>query len=413
MSRTKVVTIGLGYIGLPTSALIAQNEIIVQGVDINQNVVDTVNSGNVHIIEPDLDAMVKNVVDTKFLRASISPEPANAFLICVPTPFKKDYTPDLSFIESAANAIAPVLKKGNLIILESTSPVGATEQLSEWLANARPDLIFPKNGSTATDIHIAYCPERILPGQMLRELVENDRVIGGLTAACSEAAKELYGLFVEGNCITTNARTAEMCKLVENSFRDLNIAFANELSIICDQQNIDTWELISVANRHPRVNILQPGVGVGGHCIAVDPYFIISQNPDTAKLISVGRQVNKSKTSYVIQKIASKAEKENTKNVIVLGITFKPDIDDVRESPALLVVTQLLSEGYEIKVIEPNLTQLPDVLSSKGVQLINSIDDLGDDDHCVVAVLVSHKAFKANSDKLLELDALDFCGVTK
>ena len=201
--------------------------------------------------------------------------------------------------------------------------------------------MFPKNGSTATDNHIAYCPERILPGQMLRELVENDRVIGGLTVACSEAAKDLYGLFVEGNCITTDARTAEMCKLVENSFRDLNIAFANELSIICDQQNIDTWELISVANRHPRVNILQPGVGVGGHCIAVDPYFIISQNPDTAKLISVGRQVNKSKTSHVIQKIASKAEKENTKNVIVLGITFKPDIDDVRESPALLVVTQL------------------------------------------------------------------------
>ena len=288
--QTKTVSIiGLGYIGLPTAAVFASRKVKVIGVDVNQQAVDTINRGQIHIVEPDLDMVVQAAVNQGYLRATTQPEPADAFLIAVPTPFKADHNgghePDLRFIEAASQSIAPVLKPGDLVILESTSPVGATEQMAGWLAAARPDLSFPQTHGAASDIRIAYCPERVLPGHVLRELLQNDRVIGGMTPKCSEAAASLYKIFVEGECVITTARTAEMCKLTENSFRDVNIAFANELSIICDKQGINVWELIRLANRHPRVNILQPGPGVGGHCIAVDPWFIVSQSPDEARLI--------------------------------------------------------------------------------------------------------------------------------
>src|SRR5690554_4026144 len=296
MNFSTICMIGLGYIGLPTAAAFASRKIKVIGVDVNPDTVATINRGEIHIVEPDLDMVVQAAVTEGYLRATSTPEPADAFLIAVPTPFKGDsHDPDLSYIEAAADAIAPVLQKGNLVILESTSPVGATEKLAEWLAEARPDLTFPQTEGENSDIRIAHCPERVLPGHVLRELVQNDRIIGGMTPKCSEAACELYKTFVEGECVTTNARTAEMCKLTENSFRDVNIAFANELSIICDQLDISVWELIRLANRHPRVSILQPGPGVVGHCIAVDPWFIVSKARDSAKLIKTARLVNDNK----------------------------------------------------------------------------------------------------------------------
>jgi nucleotide sugar dehydrogenase len=287
-----VAMIGLGYIGLPTAAMLASRKIKVIGVDINQHAVDTINKGKIHIVEPELDMIVSAAVSQGYLRATTKPEPADAFLIAVPTPFMGDHDPDVRFVEAAAKSIAPVLKKGDLVILESTSPVGTTEQMAEWLAKARSDLSFPQQNGEAADINIAYCPERVLPGRVVHELVNNDRVIGGMTERCSQRAIELYKTFVEAECIKTNARTAEMCKLTENSFRDVNIAFANELSIICDKLSINAWELIRLANRHPRVNILNPGPGVGGHCIAVDPWFIVAKTPSEANLIRTAREVN-------------------------------------------------------------------------------------------------------------------------
>src|SRR5690554_1195975 len=299
MDFNTISMVGLGYIGLPTAAVIASRRKKVIGVDVNPTAVETINRGEVHIVEPELDIVVHSAVKEGYLRATLDPEPADAFLIAVPTPFKaedgKEHVPDLKYIESAAKAIAPVLEKGNLVILESTSPVGATERMAEWLAEACPDLVFPQAGGEASDIRIAHCPERVLPGHVIRELVSNDRVIGGMTPKCSEAAAELYGLFVEGECVKTTARTAEMAKLTENSFRDVNIAFANELSLICDKLEIDVWELIELANRHPRVSILKPGPGVGGHCIAVDPWFIVSETPEQARLIRTAREVNDGK----------------------------------------------------------------------------------------------------------------------
>ncbi|MCP3697570.1 MAG: UDP-N-acetyl-D-mannosamine dehydrogenase, partial [Aliivibrio sp.] len=289
MSFKKISVIGLGYIGLPTAAVIASRGIEVIGVDVNQHAVDTINQGNIHIVEPDLDIVVRGVVTTGNLRATTTPEPAEAFMIAVPTPFKEGNAPDLKYIEAAAKAIAPVLEKGNLIILESTSPVGATEKLSAWLKESRPDLSFPQDAGDSADIKVAHCPERVLPGYVLQELIANDRVIGGMSKACSERAVELYQTFVRGECIITNARTAEMAKLTENSFRDVNIAFANELSVISDKLKINVWELIKLANRHPRVNILNPGPGVGGHCIAVDPWFIVDSCPEEAKIIRQAR----------------------------------------------------------------------------------------------------------------------------
>ena len=307
MSFETISVIGLGYIGLPTAAMFASRKKKVIGVDVNQHAIDTINRGEIHIVEPDLDMIVHAAVNEGYLKATLTPEPADAFLIAVPTPFKDSDSeipePDLKYIKSAANAIAPVLKKGDLVILESTSPVGATEQMAAWLADIRGDLSFPQDAGDEADVNVAHCPERVLPGHVVRELVENDRVIGGMSSKCSERAVELYKTFVIGECVVTNARTAEMAKLTENSCRDVQIAFANELSIICDKLDINVWELISLANRHPRINILQPGPGVGGHCIAVDPWFLVDLDPKKANLIYKARQVNLDKEKWVINKI--------------------------------------------------------------------------------------------------------------
>lgn len=396
----KVSVIGLGYIGLPTAAVIASRGMNVIGVDVNQHAVDTINAGNVHIIEPDLDIVVRSAVQAGNLRATTIPEKADAFMVAVPTPFKESYAADLSYIESAAKAIAPVLEEGNLVILESTSPVGATEELAKWLAEARPDLTFPQTHGSEADINVAHCPERVLPGHVLRELVENDRVIGGMSDRCSQQAVKLYKTFVAGECLLTTARTAEMAKLTENSFRDVNIAFANELSMICDKLDINVWELIKLANRHPRVNILNPGPGVGGHCIAVDPWFIVSSAPDTAKLIRQAREVNDSKPHYVLNQILEAVEQFKKPVVACLGIAFKADIDDLRESPAL-DITKMLAEKNNAKVlvVEPNITKLPESLSKLGVELVSLEEALSQSN--TLAVLVDHKEFKAIPPELV------------
>jgi UDP-N-acetyl-D-mannosaminuronic acid dehydrogenase len=402
MTFETISVVGLGYIGLPTAAVFASRKIKVIGVDVNQATVDTINRGEIHIVEPDLDMVVHAAVTEGYLWATVTPEPADAFLIAVPTPLRGDHEPDLSYIESAAKAIALVLKAGDLVILESTSPVGTTEQVSIWLSLARPDLTFPQAAGENSDIRIAHCPERVLPGCVLRELVQNDRVIGGMTDKCSTAAVTLYKTFVEGDCIVTNARTAEMAKLTENSFRDVNIAFANELSIICDKQGINVWELISLANRHPRVDILQPGPGVGGHCIAVDPWFVVSQSPKEARLIRTAREVNEAKPKWVIEKInatigrclvsqPNKTAKEIT--LVCFGLAFKSDIDDLRESPALEIVKQLAAiHSGPVLVVEPNIETLP--TSLRGIAKLISVSE-GIARADVGIMLVDHKEFKA------------------
>lgn len=402
MEFKRISVVGLGYIGLPTAAVFASRGIEVIGVDVNQKAVDTINRGEIHIVEPDLDIVVKSVVSMGKLRATTTPEQAQAFLIAVPTPFKgDDHEPDLSYIEKAANAIAPVLEKGNLVILESTSPVGATEQMAAWLAAARPDLTFPQHAGEQADIQVAHCPERVLPGHVLRELVSNDRVIGGMTPNCSAKAVALYKTFVMGECVVTNARTAEMAKLTENSFRDVNIAFANELSMICDKLKINVWELIKLANRHPRVNILNPGPGVGGHCIAVDPWFIVNSCPNEAKLIHQARLVNDYKPQYVIEKITAAADQFKKPVIACLGLAFKADIDDLRESPALDIVKHLAEQGIgRIVAVEPNIHELPAALATAGVELTSLEQAL--EQANVVVVLVDHKQFKT-CDKSLFL----------
>ncbi|HEG8119995.1 TPA: UDP-N-acetyl-D-mannosamine dehydrogenase, partial [Campylobacter jejuni] len=383
--------------------IFASRKIKVIGVDINQNIVDIINKGKIHIVEPGLDILVHMVVNDGYLKATTLPEEADAFIIAVPTPFKGDnHEPNLDYIEMASKAIAKVLKKGNLVILESTSPVGTTEQMAKWLAEERSDLSFPHQCGEVSDIKIAHCPERVLPGQVIRELVENDRIIGGMTQKCAEYAIRLYKIFVQGECIMTNARTAEMTKLTENSFRDLNIAFANELSILCDKLDINVWELIKLANRHPRVNILQPGCGVGGHCIAVDPWFIVYQNPNEAKIIKTAREVNDNKPNFVVQKIKKKIKDILGPKIACLGLAFKPDIDDLRESPALDIVIKLASENAsQILVVEPNIKQLPLKLQNKrNIKLVCLSQALDEAD--VVAVLVRHKEFiEVQSDKVV------------
>ncbi len=408
MSFEKISVIGLGYIGLPTAAVFASRKKKVIGVDVNKKAVDTINRGEIHIVEPDLDMVVHAAVTEGYLKAVTTPEPADAFLIAVPTPFKGDHEPDLGYIESASKAIAQVLKKGNLVILESTSPVGATEQMAEWMAQARPDLTFPQTHGEESDIRVAHCPERVLPGHVLRELVQNDRVIGGMTAKCSEKAAALYKTIVEGECVITNARTAEMCKLTENSFRDVNIAFANELSMICDKLDINVWELIRLANRHPRVNILQPGPGVGGHCIAVDPWFIVSKTPDLARLIRTAREVNDYKPKWVVEQIKigiaeyllnnpHKTSKDIT--IVCFGLAFKPDIDDLRESPAVEVAKEILSfHKGRVLAVEPNVNSLPECLR-QGVCLIEAESAVSDAD--IFVLLVDHKEFKEIPKKAL------------
>jgi len=401
MSFNTISVIGLGYIGLPTAAAFASRQKKVVGVDINQHAVETINRGAIHIVEPDLDLLVRQAVDAGFLRAVTQPEPADAFLIAVPTPFKGDHLPDMKFVESAARSLAPVLKKGDLIILESTSPVGATEQMAAWLAEVRPDLSFPQQAGEQSDINIAYCSERVLPGQVMVELIKNDRVIGGMTSVCSRRASDLYNIFLEGECVITHSRTAEMCKLTENSFRDVNIAFANELSLICDAQGINVWELISLANRHPRVNILQPGPGVGGHCIAVDPWFIVAQNPELARIIRTAREVNDSKPHWVVERVkAALADCLTTTGkraadikIACFGLAFKPNIDDLRESPAV-EVTHLIADWHagETWAVEPNVHQLPASLADKVT--LHPLDRALEEADLLV-MLVDHKPFKA------------------
>jgi UDP-N-acetyl-D-mannosaminuronic acid dehydrogenase len=398
MSFKKVSVIGLGYIGLPTAAVLASRGLEVVGVDVNQQAVDTINEGRIHIVEPDLDIVVRGVVTTGNLRATTIPEPAEAFMIAVPTPFKEGNTPDLKYIEAAAKTIAPVLEKGNLVILESTSPVGATEKLAGWLKEARPDLTFPQDLGDSADIKIAHCPERVLPGYVLQELVSNDRVIGGMSKACSEKAVLLYETFVRGECVITNARTAEMAKLTENSFRDVNIAFANELSVICDKLKINVWELIKLANRHPRVNILSPGPGVGGHCIAVDPWFIVDSCPEEANIIRQARLTNDAKPYYVIEQITKAADQFKKPVIACLGLAFKADIDDLRESPAVQIVQQLADSNIgDILAVEPNIKQLPAKMQGSNIELVTLETAL--EKANVIVVLVDHKQFKA-ADKM-------------
>ena len=414
-----VSMIGLGYIGLPTAAILASRKIKVVGVDVNSLAVETINKGRIHIIEPELDMIVSAAVSQGYLRATTVPVPADAFLIAVPTPFMGDHQPDISFVRTAAVSIAPVIKKGDLIILESTSPVGTTERMSEWLAQERPDLSFPHQKGEVADINIAYCPERVLPGKVVRELVNNDRVIGGMTPRCSQKAIELYKIFVEGECIKTDSRTAEMCKLIENSYRDVNIAFANEISMICESLDINVWELIKLANRHPRVNILQPGPGVGGHCIAVDPWFIVAKNPNEANLIRMARRVNDLKPKWVLNMVTREVDKYLASfpklnpadiNIACFGISFKPDIDDLRESPSLEIATELSKScPGKLLVVEPNIECLPSSVPNN-MQLVN-VDEVSSIAQIAV-ILVPHTSFhmlpKTYWEKLVIIDA---CGL--
>ncbi|MET3107071.1 UDP-N-acetyl-D-mannosaminuronic acid dehydrogenase [Oxalobacteraceae bacterium GrIS 2.11] len=425
-----ISVIGLGYIGLPTAAMFASRKIKVVGVDVNQHAVDTINAGKIHIVEPELDMLVHASVKEGYLRATTKPEPADAFLIAVPTPFKNDYEPDLAYVESAAKSIAPVLQKGNIVILESTSPVGTTEKMMHWLAEARPDLKFPIDGQTDIDIHISYCPERVLPGRVVHELVDNDRIIGGITPECSQRAAQVYQIFVQGQLLFTNVRTAEMSKLAENAFRDVNIAFANELSLIADKLDINVWELIKLANRHPRVNILQPGAGVGGHCIAVDPWFIVHKTPEQAKLIRAAREVNDHKPKWVLGKIheavaglVAQGKKTSAITIAFLGLSFKPNIDDLRESPALHIVEEFVlglsikppvedlressalhivqefasTMDVQLKLVEPNIAALPKSLNAHA---LSSIFEQGVLNADIVVLLVNHQEFKGIKEKL-------------
>jgi len=392
MSFETVSVVGLGYIGLPTAAAFAARRKRVIGVDISQYAVDTINRGAIHIVEPELDMLVHAAVTQGYLRATVTAEPADAFLIAVPTPFSEGNKPDLRFIEAASHAIAPVLKKGDLVVLESTSPVGTTEQMAAWMMQLRPDLTFPQQAGEQSDIRIAHCPERVLPGHVIRELVENDRVIGGMTPRCSELARELYQTFVQGECILTDARTAEMCKLTENSFRDVNIAFANELSVICDKLDINVWELIRLANRHPRVSILQPGPGVGGHCIAVDPWFIVDSAPEQARLIRTARAVNDDKPGYVVDRVERAARRFKDPVIACLGLAFKANIDDLRESPAIEIADELAERfAGQVVVVEPNVRTLPESLDGK-VRLCELNEALLEAD--VVVILVDHAQFR-------------------
>jgi UDP-N-acetyl-D-mannosaminuronic acid dehydrogenase len=397
----EVVTIGLGYIGLPTSALIASHGTNVLGVDINQKIVDTINQGKIHIVEPDLDQIVSKAVSNGFFKASTKPSSADVYLIVVPTPFKGNHEPDISFVEAATKEIIPLLKKGDLYIIESTSPIGTTDKMQKLIYAARPEL---EGG-----IHIAYCPERVLPGNVMHELVENDRVIGGVDKASTQRAISFYKKYVKGELHGTNARTAEMCKLVENSSRDVQIAFANELSLICDKADINVWELINLANKHPRVNILQPGCGVGGHCIAVDPYFIVSDYPMESKIIGTAREVNNYKSFWCAEKIQNEKLKFELKygrkpTTALMGLAFKPNIDDLRESPAKYIAQKVLQNSNN----ETHLIVEPNIKSHTVYKLTNYKEAIDEAD--IIVFLVAHKEFiglDINNEKVI----LNFCGI--
>ncbi|MBK5432918.1 UDP-N-acetyl-D-mannosamine dehydrogenase [Bacillus sp. TH25] len=407
----KICVMGLGYIGLPTASLLATKGFQVHGVDVNESAVEMINSGKVHIYEPDLDILVKAAVQSGKLKASLQPEEADIFILAVPTPFKDGHKPDLTYVEAAAKTIAPVIKNGDIIILESTSPIGTTEKVAEWILEERSDLTTSEEmHSEKGRIYVSHCPERVLPGHILKELVENDRIIGGLDKESTKRTVEFYKQFVKGKILDTNARTAEMAKLTENSFRDVNIAFANELSLICDKLNINVWELIRLANRHPRVNILQPGPGVGGHCIAVDPWFIVDAAPEEAKLIHTARTVNDYKPKYVVEKVQEKADRFKNPVIACLGLSFKANIDDLRESPAVDIVNHLAeSKVGNIKVVEPHISALPKMLEEKSVSLITL--ELAVEEADIIVLLVDHDVFSIlGENKLQEKILIDTRG---
>lgn len=403
MAAKTVCVLGLGYIGLPTAALLASNGYKVVGVDVNRHAVDTINKGEIHIVEPDLDAFVRSAVAAGKLHAFIEPQAADIYMICVPTPFHEGEgvpQPNIDYVLAATHGISNFVKSGDLVILESTSPVGTTEKMAE---------VLQASGVDVSEIAIAYCPERVLPGKIMTELVENDRIVGGLREESTKQVSDFYRTFVHGEVLETDSRTAEMCKLTENSFRDVNIAFANELSMICAKEGIDVWNLIKLANRHPRVNILQPGAGVGGHCIAVDPWFIVARDPETAKLIRSARQVNNFKTAWVIEQIKGAAADASARvgrkpKVACLGLAFKPDIDDLRESPAAHIAEALMSQGYDVTAVEPNIEQHERLCLSSLEDALQQAD--------VIALLVRHRQFLHDSvrERLQIAGALDFCG---
>ena len=389
-----VTVMGLGYIGLPTAAVIARTGARVLGVDVTPSVVETVNSGRVHIEEVDLDGLVSGVVARGTLRASMQVEPANVFVIAVPTPFADDHQPNIGYVLQAATSIAAVLKAGDTVILESTSPVGTTEKVRDLLAALRPDLRVPGRTGDKADIAIAYCPERVLPGRILVELIDNDRVIGGITPRCARKALAFYRRFVRGACVTTTARAAEMTKLTENAFRDVNIAFANELSLVADTLGVNVWEVIRLANRHPRVNILSPGPGVGGHCIAVDPWFLVAADPANTPLIRTAREVNDGKTGHVVEQAAALIEAAPGAIVACLGLAFKANIDDFRESPALKVAAALAERyGPRVRIVEPYAEQLPAAFDGTGALLIDI--DTAIETCAILIVLVDHDLFRS------------------
>jgi UDP-N-acetyl-D-mannosaminuronic acid dehydrogenase len=406
MKNKLISIVGLGYIGLPTAALLASKGYTVVGTDINQHAVDTINQGKVHLVEPKLEAYVQSAVTAGRLKASTVPQAGDIYIICVPTPFHEGGLipqPNTDFVLAAARNLAPLIKPGDLVILESTSPVGTTEKI---------EAILSESGVIIEGVHIAYCPERVLPGRIMTELLENDRVVGGLTPAATKVAADFYRTFIHGEVLETDANTAEMCKLTENSFRDLNIAFANELSMICDNEGINVWNLIQLANRHPRVNILQPGVGVGGHCIAVDPWFIVARDEKNAKLIRTSREVNNHKTDWVLNKIkiavsevAATLGKKPT--IVCMGLAFKPDIDDLRESPALHIALSLRAQDYDVIAVEPNIKSHDSLTLVQLEQAFEHAD--------VIAVLVKHSQFLTQEvqQRIHSKKVLDFCGVTQ
>ena len=393
-----VSVIGLGYIGLPTAAVLASRGYQVKGFDTNQQVLETISHGDIHIVEPGLDVCVRDAVGSRSLRVYSEVQAADIYIICVPTPFHVDSEipePNIEHVVAATKSLSPHIKAGDIVILESTSPVGTTELVENTLR---------ENGIDTSVISIAYCPERVLPGKVMEELVENSRVVGGITTEATAVVANFYKTFVRGTILETNAKTAEMCKLVENSYRDVNLAFANELSVLCDNNGVDVWNLIQLANHHPRVNILQPGAGVGGHCIAVDPWFIVSSDPENARLIRAAREVNNSKPNWVVDKIKAAAFIKQTLKIACLGLAFKPDIDDLRESPAIMVVTELVNQGYEVSCVEPNIANHAEF------RLISLDDAIAEFD--VIALLVNHKEFSVSGvvDQLRIKGGLDFCG---
>ena len=397
----KLCICGLGYIGLPTAAMFASNGVSVSGVEVNQHAIDMINKGKIHIVEPGLGEVVKKAVENGLLTASRTATEADGYIICVPTPFKgQNHEPDLSYVEEAAREIAPYIRKGNTVILESTSPVGSTQIVADIIAKIRPELKVASEDSEECDVYVAYCPERVLPGKIMSELVNNDRIVGGINRISAEKAADIYAVFVKGELLKTNARTAEMSKLTENAFRDVNIAFANELSLICDRLKIDVWELIELANHHPRVNILNPGPGVGGHCIAVDPWFIVSKTPDLAKMINTARNVNDGKPEWVKQKVrdAIVGLNKTSLKIACLGLAFKPDIDDLRESPSVYITRDLSREfPGTVVAVEPNISELPSALRDSDVSLVDLDSALKAD---VIVLLVDHREFKNNVPKL-------------